>query len=319
GIRALGLLGGAKVVNFFRSRLIPLAFPVLLIMALFLVSACSKSPAPQGSGSVETPQVGQTNPGEQPPALKDPALNPLTGLQVEKANLNRMPLAIMVENSPAARPQSGLQQADLIYEVVAEGGITRFLAIFYGGDAAQVGPVRSARPYFLERSMEYKALYVHAGGSPEALEMLKKLKAYDLNQFANNFPFWRSRDRKAPHNLYGDTLKMRQVANKKWPAYQPEVTGFDFVAPGESLAGGSGINTLTIHFGAKASEVTWKYDESTHKYLRFYGNTPHKDKVTGKQYTCENILIQKVSSKVIDGEGLGTKYYQTNNNGINST
>lgn len=288
-----------------RLKIIPAFFLGILLMALMLASGCSKTDKTKtGSDTASQPvPVKQTSPVDQPPTLKDPAVNPLTGLQVEKANLNRAPLAVMVENSPAARPQSGLQQADIVYEAVAEGGITRFMAIFYGGDVTQVGPVRSARPYFIERAMEYRALYVHAGGSPEALEMLKKQKAYDLNQFANNFPFWRSKDRKAPHNLYGNTLKMRQVAAQKLPSYQRSVAGFEFTAPGQNLAPGTQVNSLTIHFGSKSSEVTWKYDSGTGKYSRFYGSKAHKDAITGKQYTSENILVQKASSKVIDGEG----------------
>lgn len=291
------------MVKIDQYKIIPAFLMGTLLIALLLISGCSKTEKNQtGPETVNQPApVEQNSQGE--PTLKDPAVNPLTGLEVEKANLSRMPLAVMVENSPAARPQSGLQQADIIYEAVAEGGITRFMAIFYGGDVKQVGPVRSARPYFLERAMEYRALYVHAGGSPEALEMLKKLKSYDLNQFANNLPFWRSKDRKAPHNLYGDTLKMRQVAAKKLPSYEPEVKGFEFSAPGQGLTAGTQVDSLTIHFSSKSSEVTWKYYKNTGKYLRFYRSKADKDAITGNQLMCENILVQKVSSKVIDGEG----------------
>lgn len=241
--------------------------------------------------------------GPKPQPLKDPATDPLTGLQVEKANLARKPLAIMVENSPQARPQSGLDKADLIYEALAEGGITRFMAIFAGGDTGEIGPVRSARPYFIDRSEEYDAVYVHAGGSPEALAQIKTQHIADLNQFGNNFPFWRSKNRKAPHNLYGSTLKIRQVAAKKWPDYSKELPGFSFLEPGSRNPEGVPANSLTIHFGPSASKVKWTYNGTDHKYYRFNGGSAHKDAVTGQQLAAANIIVQYTSSKVIDGEG----------------
>ena len=235
--------------------------------------------------------------------LREPEVNPLTGIMVEKVNLERRPLAIMVENSPMARPQSGLAKADLIYEALAEGGITRFMAIYYGGDAEQVGPVRSARPYYLARAMEYDALYVHSGGSPEALAQLKEPGVAHLDQFRNNTPFWRSKQRKAPHNLYGDTLKMRKAAQQKYPRWKGDIPVFDFLDEGQENPNGQPAKTLTINYSIKSSQVKYEYNDGEHKYYRFTGGKAHQDAVTAKQLTADNIIVQFTGTKVIDGEG----------------
>lgn len=289
--------------------IIPLV--VLTITAGLLSSGCNLTglgggDKQEGKTKEPTGQAEAQNPGEvkEPQAvLKEPEVNPLTGLMVEKANLERRPLAVMVENSPMARPQSGLAKADLIYEALAEGGITRFMAVFYGGDAEEVGPVRSARPYYLARAMEYDALYVHSGGSPEALAQLKEPGVAHLDQFYNNTPFWRSKQRKAPHNLYGDTLKMRKVAQQKYPRWKGDVPVFDFLDEGQENPDGQPAKTLTINYSFKSSQVKYEYNDGEHKYYRFSGGKAHQDAVTAKQLTAVNIIVQFTGTKVIDGEG----------------
>ncbi|MFZ3170890.1 MAG: DUF3048 domain-containing protein [Carboxydocellales bacterium] len=299
-------------MTFIRKVLIiPIA--VLTITASLLSSGCNlpglgDGPKQEGNSKQPTSNAeaqDQTKDQATDPQaeLKEPVPNPLTGITVEKANLERRPLAVMVENSPMARPQSGLAKADLIYEALAEGGITRFMAIFYGGDAEEVGPVRSARPYYLARAMEYDALYVHSGGSPEALAQLKAPGVPHLNQFYNNTPFWRSKQRKAPHNLYGDTLKMRKVAQQKYPGWKGNIPVFEFLDKDQVNPDGQPAKTLTINYANKASQVKYEYNDGEHKYYRFTAGKAHQDAVTAKQLTADNIILQFTGTKVIDGEG----------------
>ncbi|GAH19229.1 unnamed protein product, partial [marine sediment metagenome] len=145
------------------------------------------------------------NPGE---------ITTLPEVKEKESPFGSRPLSIMVENSEGARPQSGLDKANIVYEVLAEGGITRFLAIFYDRDAEEVGPIRSARPYFVSKSLEHQAIYVHVGGSEEAYNFIKEEKIDDINEFVDFQPFWRSKNRKPPHNLYTSTIKLRKEANK---------------------------------------------------------------------------------------------------------
>ncbi|GAF86264.1 unnamed protein product, partial [marine sediment metagenome] len=133
------------------------------------------------------------NPGE---------ITTLPEVKEKESPFGSRPLSIMVENSEGARPQSGLDKANIVYEALAEGGITRFLAIYYDQDAEEVGPIRSARPYFVSKSLEHQAIYVHVGGSEEAYNFIKEEKIDDINEFVDFQPFWRSKDRDPPHNLY---------------------------------------------------------------------------------------------------------------------
>src|SRR3990167_951299 len=141
----------------------------------------------------------------------------------------RRPLAVMIENHADARPQSGLTSADIVYEAVAEGGITRFMAIFYCNlSDTQVGPVRSARTYFLDWLSEYDALYAHVGGAntpgpADALSQIIKYGIKDLNQFSIGFPtFWRDYQRlghpvATEHTMYSTTQKLWEIgANRGW-------------------------------------------------------------------------------------------------------
>ena len=148
---------------------------------------------------------------------------PLTGLPVKQPSLAR-PIAVMINNAPAARPQSGLAQADMVYEVLAEGGITRLIAVYqsYHGDAT-IGPVRSIRPYLIGIGESVGALLVHAGGSPEAYSILQQGRKEHLDEITNaSAPFWRDSSRKAPHNLYTNEEKLRKGALQK--NYKQETT-----------------------------------------------------------------------------------------------
>lgn len=131
------------------------------------------------------------------------------------------PFAVMIDNHPAAWPQSGVEKAEYVFEVLVEGGITRLMAVFRGTDAREIGPVRSARPYFLEYAREYDAVYAHVGGSDEALKMLRsnELGLDDADQFRYGAYFWRDRSRRAPHNVYTSSERLSELLDEQaWNA-----------------------------------------------------------------------------------------------------
>ena len=144
-----------------------------------------------------------------------PAIN---GFLVSPEIAQKRPLAVIVENHPDARPQSGLGEADIVYETLAEGGITRFLAIFQTREVKSIGPVRSARDYFAEIANDFGALFAHVGGSDEVLLELQN-KHYknldDINQFYQASFFERIKLRPAPHNVYTSTEKLRDYLDSK--------------------------------------------------------------------------------------------------------
>jgi hypothetical protein len=226
------------------------------------------------------------------------------------------PLGVMIENHEEARPQSGLSYADTVYEAIAEGGITRFLAVFYCQDAPTVGPVRSARTYFVDFVSEYGdyPLYAHVGGAnaPGPADALSQIESYgwngynDLNQFSIGFPtFWRDYDRlghtvATEHTMYSTTTKLWQVgASRKLTNVNEDGNSWDtnFVKysfkDDASLSSRPAAQNIHIGFwqGGDAYDVDWKYDKTTNVYKRFNGGAPHLDKDTGKQLTTKNLVI----------------------------
>lgn len=278
---------------------------VLLILAVtvpafFLAGCGGKKGGAAGSKAGTAGSAG----GQENEVAVDLAMCPLTGEMVPRESLVRRPLAVMIENSPAARPQTGLDKADLIYEMLAEGAITRFMAFFLHGDAGVLGPVRSARPYFIARALDYNAIYVYCGGSEAAKEMVRTERIAALDEFGiGRRAFWRSKFRKAPHNLYTDTEKLRRVAEEKGYAEAPEITPFKFLADGETAAGGRESAGPTINYPKAFSKASFKYDPVNNRYLRFTGGLPHLDGASGEQLAVRNIIVQYVNTKTVDEVG----------------
>ncbi len=246
---------------------------------------------------------------------------PLNGEMLSKTQKNiwedQRPLGVMIENHKAARPQSGLSSADIVYEAVAEGGITRFLAVFYCKDASYVGPVRSARIYFLKFLEGYgkNPLYAHVGGAntdgpADALGYISELgwSSYnDLNQFSVPFPyFWRDYERlknvATEHTVYISTKKLWQYAkdkrgltnvDDKGVRWDKGFSAWKFEDDTKQADRGT---VSKIDFGfwdnlASDFSVVWNYDIKTNSYKRVNGGVPHVDKNTGKQLEAKNVVV----------------------------
>lgn len=246
---------------------------------------------------------------------------PLNGALYSKTQRNlwekRRPLGIMVENHVEARPQSGLSASDIVYEMVAEGGITRFLAIFYCQDTDYVGPVRSARIYFIKLLQEYGdyPLYAHVGGAntpgpADALGEIRQLgwaNFNDLNQFSVPFPnFWRDYERLSnratEHTVYTSTTKLWQYAASKRDLTNVDEKGnlwsekFQFWQFQDDISEKErgDLKTITFGFwnmGDSNYSVKWQYDKVTNSFKRFNGGSPHLDKNTGRQLEAKNVVV----------------------------
>lgn len=252
-------------------------------------------------------------------------------VKAKEAWEKRRPLAVMIENHQESRPQSGLTSADVVYEIIAEGGITRFMAVFYCnlGDV-QVGPVRSARTYFLDALAEYDALYAHVGGanSPgpaDALGQIIKYKVKDLNQFSIGYPtFWRDYQRlghavATEHTMYSTTQKLWAVGAKRgWTATDSAKVAWDknFVEwKFKDDAGSASQNPITVNFWENQTDyqVKWNYDSSCNCYKRENGGEAHTDLNNKQQLTAKNIIVQfQKESRANDGyEGNAHLIYGT--------
>ena len=221
----------------------------------------------------------------------------------------RRPLAVMIENHVEARPQSGLSSADVIYEAVAEGGITRFMAVYYCNlSDVQVGPVRSARTYYLDWNEEYKASYAHVGGAntpgpADALGQIIKYGVKDLNQFSIGFPvFWRDYQRlghsvATEHTMYSTTQKLWEVAAKRgFLATDSAGIRWDknFVPwKFKEDQGGSATTKITVNFweSQPGYQVEWDYETTTNSYKRKNGE-PHTDLNNKQQLDAKVIVVQ---------------------------
>ncbi|MFA7245147.1 MAG: DUF3048 domain-containing protein [Candidatus Magasanikbacteria bacterium] len=216
-------------------------------------------------------------------------------------------VAVMIENHTEARPQSGLAYASVVYEAPVEANYSRFMAIFSKDvDVAKIGPVRSARKYYLDWLREYgkDIMYMHVGGSPEALQIIKTDKnIFDFNEFSKGPYFWRSTDRYAPHNVYTNSENWQIAWEKLGTKENTEFKTWKF----ESLENcikeeDNCVNKITVSFLPPTYEAVWNYSSSTKKYLRSQIEGKHRD-LDGTVIEADTIIVQKVTSKVLDEVG----------------
>ncbi|HUC87678.1 MAG TPA: DUF3048 domain-containing protein [Candidatus Binatia bacterium] len=216
--------------------------------------------------------------------------SPLTGLLVSPAEAKLTVTGIMVENSDQARPQSGLSQAGIVFEALAEGGITRFLAIFQGNQSGSIGPVRSARPYFIDWLLPFDAGYAHVGGSPTALSEITSDNVRDMNQFYFSNSYTRISSREAPHNVYTSLNSLSTLEQSQgWTT--SSFTGFPRKADDPSKT----PTATNINFNPSNSDmaVNYVYDPSVNSYKRSEGGTPMVD-ANSNQQLQPNVVIAMV-------------------------
>ncbi len=238
----------------------------------------------------------------KPPATTEPSK--LTGVEVP-FNLNKLPVtAIMIENSPDARPQSGLKDAGVVFEAIAEGGITRFLTLFQEAQPDYIGPVRSVRPYFLSWLHAFDAAVAHAGGSPVALAKIQSDGIKDLDHGANGNSFQRISSRYAPHNLYTSMASLLEAEKSR--GYGESVFT-SFPRKAEKPLVPAIAKAIDIKISSPLYDVHFDYDSATNNYPRTLGGLPHKDERSGIQI-APKVVIAVVISQGIDPDGIHTSY-----------
>ncbi|HPA25322.1 MAG TPA: DUF3048 domain-containing protein [bacterium] len=211
------------------------------------------------------------------------------------------PVALMIDNHPDAWPQAGLSQAQVVYNCLVEGGTTRMMAVFANNDEIKkIGPIRSARPYYLDWVKEINALYGHSGGSVEALEKINTLALLDLNEisYLGTLFFYRDNNHTAPHNLFTDSEKIKSAQiyfnlATSTPTYQ--VWQFD---PAETKFVET-INEINIDYSAGSLfDIKYTYNTSTEKYLRFQNESPQIDANNQEQISVKNLIIQFIPEEI---------------------
>lgn len=226
--------------------------------------------------------------------------SPLTGEKVaNEAAAQQTVTAIMIENSPDARPQSGVKQAGVIYEAIAEGGITRFLTLHQQDKPQLIGPVRSLRMYYVDWLAPYNASVAHIGGSAAALIEIRNGKYRDIDQFFNAGSYWRAKDRYAPHNVYTSFEKLDALNTKKGFT-SSTFTGFPRV-DGKAAEPPTATN-ITINISGPLYNTTYTYDVANNRYNRNLAGKPHVDREDGA-ITPSVVIAMKVDMHRVFEDG----------------
>lgn len=300
-------------------------FPLLLLAA----ALCACGPAEGGAGSSisDEPDVSVLAPVEPEPDPEpvSPYTNPLTGEGCDTDISQNRPIAIMLNNLKAALPQLGVSQADIIYEAPAEGGITRMLGVFQSVEGVgNIGSVRSARDYYVSLAYGHDAIFLHAGGSPQAYTAIQSwgVTALDcVNGPYEGTLFWRDPERRKTAGLEHSVLTSGDTILELLPTYAkvtPEhAEGYSypmsFLAGGET-ASGSAANIISVKFSSYKTGV-FTYDPDTGRYLIEEYGAPYVDGNTGEQVSVKNVLVLNTDVSAIKGDSAGRLSVRTTGTG----
>lgn len=269
--------------------------------------AATSSPAPsvvappasnEPAMTVAPPTATPAPPTPPPPTPIPLVAAPLTGRLVTLEEAQRHPIAVMVDDHANARPQAGFNSASVVWHAPAEGGVPRYMLVFQDQIPDAVGPIRSARQYYIEWAAEYDAVYVHHGGSPQALDTLRRRGngswVYNADGFRWEGRFvFRVRDRFAPHNVMTDGKYLRRLA-KRLKATDGDIgSPWSFApdAPGEDRPTGGSIKVVYPY-----ETITYKYDPITNTYPRYLNGSkqPQVDVADGKVVAPKNVVILRM-------------------------
>ena len=300
---------------------------LVLLLALLCLTGCGKKEEP-ASKPEESEPIPAEEPVPEPEPIPEPTgpagTNPLTGLPIEPEYEHNRPVAVMLNNLKKAQPQLGISLADIIYEVPAEGGITRMLGIYQTLDGVgNLGSIRSARPYYIELAMGHDALYVHAGGSPEAYQDLKSWKVNNVDgvngSASQSAVFWRDPERKKnkgyEHSLLasGETIQ-NFWDNSKYPETHRDGYSYPQTFTDDPLTGGTAAEHIKLYYTSYKTGL-FDYDTETGKYLVSQYQAPYVDGNTGEQVGVTNLLILETSISTISGDTAGRLKVRTTGEG----
>lgn len=239
-----------------------------------------------------------TTPAKEQPKPK--YYSPLTGVEVATAADQTAPVTgMMIENSPDARPQSGLKNSDVVFEAIAEGGITRFMVLYQQAKPQMIGPVRSIRAYDLDWLRPFDASIGHVGGSAAALQIVRDGSWRDIDQFFNGGYYWRSTDRYAPHNVYTSFAKIDALNQAKgYTSSNPK----PFLRKDSSAAKTPTKTQIDFTISSALYNVHYSYNATTNTYDRSEGGQPHLDREDG-QISPRVVIAMMVNEQTVMQDG----------------
>ena len=233
-------------------------------------------------------QVGLADEPPPPPEC------PLTGQSVAGGVVpDRPALAIKVENYPDARPQAGLQAADVIFEEPVEGGITRFIVVYHCDDEPRVGPVRSARTADPDVLAQLGVpILAYSGGAPNVVRAIEEANLLDLDETSGGAAFTRDVSRPSPHNLYVSTRALYRIASSTEPAPEPL-----FAYDEELTRKSRKATSVHLPFSTTYADVWWSWDRQADAWVRSHGQEAHMAE-EGEQVSADNVVVQLVDVEV---------------------
>ncbi|MCA9326215.1 DUF3048 domain-containing protein [Candidatus Saccharibacteria bacterium] len=264
-------------------------------------------------------QVAVTKPVKKEAPKPTTVASSLTGLQVAKEINERPVVGVMIENSLEARPQSGLSQAGVVFEAVAEGGITRFLALFQDEQPGSIGPIRSSRPYYVQWALGFQAIYAHVGGSPDALNLIKTTGTQDLDQYYNGGSFQRVNTKAAPHNVYANVATLAGAGTAK--GYKSAYSGFVRVPTAPKAKAVASPQTATdtakpatgidFNMSGYAFNPRYDYDSASKTYKRSLAGAAHLDANTNQQLAPRVVvaIVVPMTPGSLDAQGVAYSNY----------
>jgi len=282
------------------KRSVIIALVIVMVIVIVLISGCALV-------KILNYKIPDVNFSKPKVVSQDNALRRKIDGQIVKteAEANLYPVAIMIENAADSWPQTGLDKANLVFEAITEASIPRFVAFYASKDEiAKIGPVRSARLYYLDWINPYAPLYLHVGGAPEALQKINSGK-YDLinfDQFFNADYFWRDKWRYAPHNVYTSSKLIKDALTKKSLTTAVDYPTWKYKNDLELEKRPEQVNDLKITYAPQYYNVVWKYNRDENNYIRYQDNDIHKMS-NGEWVKAKNIIVQVNAMSVIDDIG----------------
>lgn len=306
-------------------------FPFLCALSaapLLLLTACSSERPVQAAPAERPARVRTAVPLNVRPApvRAAPANGILDGVPLSDAErrtlAGRLPVAVMVDNYPDARPQYGLAEAEIVYEALVESGITRFMAVYWRNAAERVQPVRSARTQFLPLALELDAVYAHVGSAAEdgpanAAAQMQEWGIRSVDEDDSGGAIGRDPTRAAPKNAVTSVDALSALSDARGWADTPATASWRYKDDGG--AAGQPVQSIDLDFDSAglnrgAFAVRWQYDPAANQYLRAQAGVPHRDAATGNQLTARNVIIQIGDVRPV-GDRAGHILYTTEGSG----
>ena len=294
------------------AKILLFSFLVVVLIFTVIFTGCKKVDVPEEEPiAEETDEISEEVEDDSGKKIDEDKItgmeitgniNIFSGLEISDEVWNSRPIAVMIENSPDSRPQSGLIYADMVFEVVDEGGVTRYVAVYSSYDADITGPVRSARSYYAEIARSFDSIYAFWGTYPEGYDIIRKLDMDVLDGNSDVIAYaksgWRdySRSNITEHTAFMSTIKLKEEAADYGYSLKGGQSPIRFKIDAVNSDKGD-ISDITINFSYDSYRVDFEYNRENNNYLKFTGGTPHTDYETGKQIAVNNVIVMITSIK----------------------